>query len=170
MGNHVIKSDNHFEFTFQGIGRLVIPRSSYEALLPFRQIGNRMETGGILAGSCYSTDTWVLSHVMQPSPRDKAGRTWHKRDRRDAQKFVNKVFRKSGGLVNYVGEWHTHPEPHPQPSACDYQMIHDLLRTSRIEMDFLFGLVLGDECEFFVWCQKRTGVVAGFGSWGSFAD
>ncbi|RQL70933.1 hypothetical protein BJI62_20455 [Acinetobacter pittii] len=35
--------------------------------------------------------------------------------------ILNKVHEISNGILQYIGEWHTHPEPQPRPSNCDYQ-------------------------------------------------
>ncbi|HTX67171.1 MAG TPA: Mov34/MPN/PAD-1 family protein, partial [Opitutaceae bacterium] len=99
----------------------------------------------------------VLSHVMPPSPRSRAGLFWFKRHRGDAQIFVNTVFADTGGAANYIGEWHTHPETHPSPSSRDFKMMSDLLKNSRLETSYVIGLIVGDTGELCAWFQDKEG-------------
>jgi len=130
-----------------------IPESTVQFLRGYRQSAIALETGGALAGFLRKDDIWVISHPMAPSPRNRAGRFWVKRHRGDAQKFVEGVFRETDGIVNYIGEWHTHPEPVLTPSGKDRKMIADLLRTSRLEIRFLIGVIVGTSGALCVWCQ-----------------
>jgi integrative and conjugative element protein (TIGR02256 family) len=115
------------------------------------------ETGGALGGYFRKYGILVISHVMPPSPRNKAGWFWLKRHRGDAQTFVNSVFVDTQGAANYVGEWHTHPEPHPSPSAYDFKMLTDLLKRSKLEIGFLVGIIVGDTGEICLWLQDAAG-------------
>jgi integrative and conjugative element protein (TIGR02256 family) len=94
---------------------------------------------------------------MPPSPSNRGGRFWVKRHRGDAQRFVENIFKETDGIVNYMGEWHTHPEPAPTPSGSDRKMMADLLRTSRLEIRFLIGVIVGTSGAIFVWCQDTDG-------------
>ncbi len=138
-------------------GPVELPAATVEFLRRYVQLGSALETGGVLAGFLRKDDVWILSHPMQPSPRNRAGRHWLKRHRSDAQKFVDKVYQETGGLVNYLGEWHTHPEPTPSPSLEDRKMLQDLLRTSRLEIRFLIGVIVGMSGSLCVWSQGLNG-------------
>jgi integrative and conjugative element protein (TIGR02256 family) len=124
-------------------GPIELPDATVEFLRRHAQLGFALETGGVLAGFLRRDDVWVVSHPMQPSPRNRAGRFWLKRHRGDAQKFVEDAYYETGGIVNYLGEWHTHPEPTPSPSSDDRQMFRGLLQTSRLEIQFLVGVIVG---------------------------
>jgi integrative and conjugative element protein (TIGR02256 family) len=55
------------------------------------------------------------------------------------QLFAEKLWQDTGKLVGYIGEWHTHPEPHPAPSGIDSK---DWLRISKtIQHPMLFMIV-----------------------------
>jgi len=92
---------------------------------------------------------------MPPSSKSKAGRFWLRRDRGDAQKFIEAAFTESAGALNYVGEWHTHPEPTPSPSCKDVKMMSDILKNSQIETSFVFGLILGTTGSMCFWYQTN---------------
>lgn len=143
--------------SFRLTGPVELPEATVNFLRGHVQPDAAPETGGALAGFLRQDDVWVLSHPMRPSPRNRAGRTWLKRHRGDAQKFVEEVYTETSGLVNYLGEWHTHPEPTPSPSKDDRKMFRDLLRTSRLEIRFLLGVIVGTSGALCVWCQGDDG-------------
>lgn len=126
-------------------------------LQSYRQRPGTSETGAALGGYFRSDGTLVISHVMPPSPRNKAGPFWLKRHRGDAQTFVNTIFADTKGAANYVGEWHTHPEEIPYPSPLDFKMLADLLKNSRLEIPFLIGVIVGDTGRISVWIQDGIG-------------
>lgn len=137
-------------------GQIEIPVAVTTYLRRYCQKRGAAETGGALGGYFQKGGRLVISHVMPPSPRNKAGVFWLKRHRGDAQTFVNSVFSDTKGAANYVGEWHTHPEPHPTPSGHDYKMMADLLKRSKLEISFLVGIILGDTGEICVWLQDSA--------------
>lgn len=136
---------------------LEIPGSVVAYLRRYCQPRSSPETGGALGGYFRKNGNLVVSHVMPPSPRSKSGLFWFKRHRGDAQVFVNSVFTDTEGAANYIGEWHTHPEPHPTPSSHDFKMMSDLLKNSRLETNYLVGLIVGDNGELCVWFQDKNG-------------
>jgi integrative and conjugative element protein (TIGR02256 family) len=50
---------------------------------------------------------------------------------------------KSLETMDYVGEWHTHPEIHPQPSALDLQEWQQICRRRKELMVFMIQGILG---------------------------
>lgn len=41
-------------------------------------------------------------------------------------KIIAKKWKQSDGIVNYVGEWHTHNEDYPSPSDIDKTLLSDI--------------------------------------------
>lgn len=139
------------------IGRVEISPSAMSTLTCYRQRPRAAERGGVLAGYRIGARSWVVTHASPPSPRSLAGLFWVKRDRRDAQCFIDRVFAETNGTVNYLGEWHTHPEPYPSTSREDRTMLVELLRNSRLEIDFLLGAIVGTAGAQYWWCQTASG-------------
>lgn len=139
------------------IGRVEVSQSVMSTLACYRQRPRAAERGGVLAGCRIGARSWLISHASPPSPRSLAGRFWVKRDRRDAQRFIDRVFFETKGAVNYLGEWHTHPEPCPSTSPDDRKMLADLHRNSRLEIDFLLGAIVGTAGDQYWWCQMANG-------------
>ena len=111
---------NH-EITFKdGRGNLtVITPGVMKALLRHRQImpGNN-EAAGVLIGERRG-EHLVIQRISEPGRGDK--RTIYSVDRCGPhhQALVDYAFLRSGGTLNYLGEWHTHPEDVPSPSTLD---------------------------------------------------
>ncbi|MFD1378123.1 Mov34/MPN/PAD-1 family protein [Fodinicurvata halophila] len=45
--------------------------------------------------------------------------------------------------LHYVGDWHTHPEPHPQPSATDISSFQDMFQQSRHRLASFVMIIVG---------------------------
>ncbi|MCP2223558.1 MULTISPECIES: Mov34/MPN/PAD-1 family protein [Bradyrhizobium] len=76
------------------------------------------EAGGILLGHYRGPHVEVL-RCTTPMPEDRRTRFGFVRQDKGHQEIATKEWFKSGGSVNFVGEWHTHPERHPTPSWID---------------------------------------------------
>ena len=113
-----------------------------DRLKSFRQGAGKAESGGILLGTVY-TDKVVISGLTTPNSLDKAGQFYFKRNVKRAQLAVDKAWHMSGGTCIYLGEWHTHPQEHPVPSADDFKLLVDMLTTTRMQIDFLLMIIVG---------------------------
>lgn len=90
-------------------------------MLAFRQdtLAKR-EAGGILVGFRRKPHLEIVD-VTTPAFLDKRSRMGF--DRRDGnhQRFARKCWKQSNGYIDYLGEWHTHPERYPRPSPLDLE-------------------------------------------------
>jgi len=79
-----------------------------------------VETGGVLVGF---VDARLIAVVVTaasgPGPRATHGRYHFNRDARFCQRFLDESASATRGVVDFVGEWHKHPEPDPHPSSQD---------------------------------------------------
>lgn len=76
------------------------------------------EAGGILLGH-YRGPHIEIVKCTTPLPLDVRSTYQFKRSDPQHQQIATKEWASSGGTVNYVGEWHTHPEDYPSPSFSD---------------------------------------------------
>lgn len=132
---------------------LEFDRRVIETFEKYRQMPGQQESGGILLGRIFENKV-VIEAVTTPDRRDKAGLTFFNRNRRKAQDIVNKTWKDSEGALIYLGEWHTHAEPCPKPSATDKTMIQHMLRESIMEIDFLLTVIVGIN-DYWVGVQKN---------------
>lgn len=103
-------------------GRLQIGKGVAELLLTFRQLDHKdHESGGVLLGRHIAgTDDIIVDSITTPQTGDKGGRRFFHRARKRHQELIDAAWQESHGTVTYLGEWHTHPEELPTPSAIDH--------------------------------------------------
>lgn len=110
-----------------------------------RQFGEGTpEAGGILLGRLIkgSPDT-VVDQALGPSAEDRRGRFSFFRARQPAQVLVDQVWQTSGQTLNYLGEWHTHPEDDPSPSCIDRRDWSRITARARFEQPSLLFVIVG---------------------------
>ncbi|WP_157275116.1 Mov34/MPN/PAD-1 family protein [Dechloromonas agitata] len=122
---------------FETDGKVLIEGAVIDLVLDYQQRGSSTpEAGGIFLG--YRRG--IHLHIVQattPQPRDRRMR--YRFDRYDQfhQAIASKQWEESDGTVDYVGEWHTHPEVNPSPSSLDISEWGKIHRTRQFPMIFL---------------------------------
>jgi integrative and conjugative element protein (TIGR02256 family) len=116
-------------------------------LLRFRQSEfQRAEAGGVLLGRRIlgSADV-VIDEVTTPLEGDRRTRTTFHRAQARHQQVIDARWSESGGTCQYLGEWHTHPEPLPVPSLIDVLDWCRRLGEDRFDGESLFFLIIGTD-------------------------
>lgn len=78
------------------------------------------EAGGVLLGLRRGVHLHIVGFTP-PQARDIRTRFSFHRSAHGHQELARRAWKESGGYVDYVGEWHTHPEAQPTPSVIDLQ-------------------------------------------------
>lgn len=118
---------------------VLVEPSVLDSVLAQRQQGPMdPEAGGILLGMRRGEHIHV-TQLTSPGPEDRRSRTAFHRARKSHQEHALRQWRESGGLMDYLGEWHTHPEIEPNPSATDLREWRTLLRNYEAALVFLIG-------------------------------
>lgn len=100
------------------------------------------EAGGQLFGRA-GRKRWKVTHATGPDRRDRRCRLRFVPDRGREQREIV-AFHARG--LDYLGDWHTHPEDTPSPSPQDLASIGDIVRRSAHEMPgFLLCIVGRDD-------------------------
>lgn len=76
------------------------------------------EAGGILLGKRRGRHLEVLS-ATAPMPTDRRQPFFFEREALGHAEVARQAWLSGGGLVDYIGEWHTHPQRIPVPSRVD---------------------------------------------------
>lgn len=76
------------------------------------------EAGGLLLGTVHGSSLSVTEATV-PTIWDKRLQFLFERMPFGHRSIAHARWKASGGLVRYVGEWHTHPQDHPCPSGLD---------------------------------------------------
>lgn len=93
------------------------------------------EAGGQLFAQL-SGDCVVISSASGPRSSDRRSRYLYLPNRREEQREIDTMHLKG---LHFIGDWHTHAEPAPQPSSSDIQSIQDAVVHSR---HHLFGFIM----------------------------
>lgn len=79
------------------------------------------EAGGVLLGRHLRDGSAIIvDDITTPLSGDRRARARFFRAQRRHQAIIDEAWRTSNGTCTYLGEWHTHPEPIPTPSAVDW--------------------------------------------------
>jgi integrative and conjugative element protein (TIGR02256 family) len=108
-----------------------------QRLAAFRQLdGSAPEAGGILMGYRRGPHTHVTDGTV-PAARDSQWRFGFFRHATHHQRVAMRKWKQSGETMDYVGEWHTHPEDDPTPSGIDLKHWREISATHSKPMVFL---------------------------------
>src|SRR5687768_16273206 len=99
--------------------KLLIEAPLLERLVAFRQVTSTApEAGGILMGYRRGPHTHVTEATV-PSRSDIRRRSSFFRHTGPHQRVALRRWKETNQTLDYVGEWHTHPEDDPGPSGID---------------------------------------------------
>lgn len=126
-------------------GLVELPRHVASLLCEHAQISpSSKEAGGILLGRQISgTLDIVLDEITTPSIDDRQTRFSFFRSKRLTQARIEAAWTESSGTLNYLGEWHTHPEDTPRPSCIDRAGWRSLSRKGVFQLDSLLFVIVG---------------------------
>ena len=97
------------------------------------------EPGGQLFGRIQD-DVWTVDQATGPRRSDFRSRFSFRPNRQAEQREIEERF--TAGF-HYIGDWHTHPEPSPEPSATDIESMQDMVMASRHELPGFIMMILG---------------------------
>lgn len=119
-------------------GLIIINATVMRQINQHRQVaGHHKEAGGILMGMRRGRHLEV-TFATTPKRDDKRTRTGFERVSSFHQKFAIRAWQRLGRKLDYLGEWHTHPEHQPRPSTIDTdEWAKLLLRSNKRQLLFL---------------------------------
>jgi len=135
---------------------LSIEDNAINKMLKYCQKKGLYESGGILLGKCRKDySEFIITDVSEPCSRDKRGIYYFIRDKENAQKVINEKWQQSNGEINYLGEWHTHPEIITKPSFLDRKLLKECLINNKYPFHGLFMIIVGIEGDLYVGYQTK---------------
>ncbi len=96
------------------------------------------EAGGILMGKRRGQH-FEVNFATSPQIKDIRTRHGFIRHPEGHQEAAENRLRLTNGEENYLGEWHTHPENHPSPSAIDTRDWKRLSEKHRVPLLMIIG-------------------------------
>lgn len=136
---------------------LVLDSAAIAVLLRFQQVRRcDAEAGGVLLGRhILDAPHVVVDEVTTPMKGDQRWFTGFHRGREAHQRVIDARWASSGGTCQYLGEWHTHPEPVPHASFVDMADWRRRLRADVFDGDTLHFVIVGTEA-IRVWEGNRA--------------
>lgn len=113
-------------------------------LKKYQQKEGSYESGGILIGEIYLESSKVIVKEVIFSKKAKRSYLGINIDKKEMQKELDKLRKISKYTMNYLGDWHSHPEPHPAPSFVDNISYKITLKKARIQTNFIIFLIIGN--------------------------
>lgn len=138
--------------TFDDGSTLFLADEAIETVRQYKaEVGFWNESGGIILGSqSEDAPVFVARELTLPAKEDDCGPIHYMRDKDAANKLIKKAWKKSGGTVNYLGEWHTHNESKPHPSYVDENLMRQIAENESCLFDRAFMIILGNRGKAFV--------------------
>jgi integrative and conjugative element protein (TIGR02256 family) len=103
------------------------------------------ETGGVIAGTgTLGINDIVITAVTGPGPRARRTRYSFARDISYCQDRLDRFGSDSGGLIDYLGEWHKHHEDEPWPSSRDVGTLKSIAKDEHYHVVVPLLLIMGE--------------------------
>jgi len=126
--------------------RVVVHPDALRVFHEHRQIGALPERGGLLLGEIHENGTVLfVSCASVPGAEDRSSRFSWNRDQDRANRIIREKWEQSNGLINYLGEWHTHPQDDPRASCVDMATMFRLVRRKTLVTQGLLMVIVGRE-------------------------
>lgn len=116
------------------------------------------EAGGVLLGRhLLDSQDVVVDHVSTPQKNDRRSRFAFFRSSMHEQ-LARQRWLEQERTSAYLGLWHTHPEPDPNPSSIDRRDWLQAVSGDAFEGNHLFFPIIGTK-SIRVWCLSRRGSI-----------
>lgn len=139
---------------------LYIEKEALAKMLSCAHYYRSVEAGGIILGKkVIDAEKYIITDIGKPTCFDKQAPLSFIRNKKSAQILTNRAWRKSNGIVNRIGEWHSHVFPSPIPSGQD---INDMYRTyhdGEFVFDHFFTLIVASDASIFVGVVEQGSII-----------
>lgn len=126
-------------FKFKGLDVEIAP-DAFEAMVSHRQNGFFSREAGGQMFARLTPGKWIIEVATGPRQGDRRGRFHFWPNRKAEQDEINTYFKQG---LDFVGDWHTHPENCPRPSSADYRSVENLVCESTHELPGMLMCSIG---------------------------
>jgi len=144
---------------------VVIDINTFQTIRELAHKSKKVETGGILIGceiviSEYGEENkfLLITNCTLPGPNAIRKLAYFDRDVEYCSNILNKYHSKSKGVLNYVGEWHSHPSQSVSPSPLDDSSLFKITKAKGYKMPSPVSIIHSsttDNYSITVYCGKR---------------
>ncbi|NTE35225.1 Mov34/MPN/PAD-1 family protein [Agrobacterium tumefaciens] len=128
-------------FRFEGLDVEIAP-DALETMMSHRQNGFFSSEAGGQMFARLSPGKWRIEVATGLRRGDRRGRFHFWPNRKAEQDEINTYFKQG---LDFVGDWHTHPESRPSPSNADYRSVANVVRESTHELPGMLMCIVGRE-------------------------
>lgn len=120
--------------------RLILTRTVINHLQKHRQLNARAREAGGQLFAHFENSSTRIERATGPRPSDRRGLTTFVPNRSVERREINRLHKEG---LQYVGDWHTHPEPIPKPSQTDIDSFKEMFRKSRHDLESFVIVIMG---------------------------
>ncbi|TBZ57144.1 Mov34/MPN/PAD-1 family protein [Rhizobium leguminosarum] len=113
-------------YWFHGL-KVELTSAALASMISHRQDGFFSKEAGGQMFAKLSPDHWCIEVATGPRHGDKRGRFHFWPNRKAEQEEINRFYEQG---LEFVGDWHTHPENVPRPSRQDVTSVQNIVRES----------------------------------------
>ena len=137
-------------------GFILIESNVIELMKKYEQkASNDFEAGGIFLGYRRGNHLHIVD-ATYPLSQDKRGRYFFKRIDKGHQLKAVQCWNTSNQKIDYLGEWHTHPQNFPKPSTLDWQEWQKICNCTNNPMIFQ---IIGSTGNFWLGSSGLDGII-----------
>lgn len=106
----------------------------------YRQVEHLSNEAGGQLFARFEADEMKISRATEPTSKSRRGRYFFWPSRREEQREIESLYTEG---LHYVGDWHSHPEPYPEPSTDDVEKIQGIYANSKHDLSCILMLIVG---------------------------
>lgn len=106
--------------------KIIIKEQVVDDIRKYYWLNIKYETGGILLGKFNRESKSIEISEIYELKINFFSKVLYKRCAKKAQKIINKRWKETQGTINYIGEWHTHPNMLALPSKIDINSLKEI--------------------------------------------
>lgn len=114
--------------------------AAVSAMLAHRQKSLFSREAGGQMFATLSANRWRIEAATGPRNGDRRSRFHFWPDRKAEQEEINRFYERG---LEFVGDWHTHPEDVPRPSSSDLTSVGNVVRESRHALPGILMCIVG---------------------------
>lgn len=100
-----------------------------------------IETGGVLLGWIENRNI-IVARATDAGPNAIHEQIYFRADPNYIDMVIDMEYANSNGKVNYIGEWHTHPQVSPKPSTVDLNSLDEIVASSgKLNLLLIIGAI-----------------------------
>lgn len=137
---------------------IIINNKVLEKMTKFFGLCKQCETGGILLGKFSRKKKIIEVDEIYEIKANNSTCVAYKRNVDIAQKIIDRRWKETKGLLNYVGEWHTHPKMTALPSQTDILTLTEIILKTESILPGTIMIIVGKNDELTITVGSRESI------------